>query len=71
MSDNIFIFDTLINNKIKSNIAYDVYDTEEIATEVMNDLNITKKSKKVVNTEYIINKYKDFLKIKNLKQKEK
>jgi len=70
MSDNIFIFDTLKNNRIKSNIAYDIYDTEEIATEVMNDLNITKKSKKVVNTEYIINKYKDF-KNKKLETKRK
>jgi hypothetical protein len=42
ISQNIFVFDTLVDNKIKSNVAYNIFDTEQLAQENLDDLNITK-----------------------------
>jgi len=60
MSDDIFVFDTLVGNKIKSNIAYEIFDTEELAINSLFDLNITSKNTEVLTTEDIKIKYEKF-----------
>jgi outer membrane protein TolC/septal ring-binding cell division protein DamX len=60
MSEDIFVFDTLINNKIKSNIAYDIFDSEELAIQTLLDLNITDKKNEIITTQSIKDKYNDF-----------
>lgn len=60
ISENIFVFDTLVNNQVKSNIAYNIFDTKELAIQSMEDLNITKVNNKVVNVKNIKSKYKNF-----------
>jgi len=70
ISENIFVFDTLVNNQVKSNIAYNIFDTKELAIQSMEDLNITKVNNTVVNVKDIKSKYKNF-KNKKLQTKTK
>jgi outer membrane protein TolC len=72
ISKNIFVFDSLVNNKIKSNIAYNIYDTKELANIDLEDLNITSINSKVVNVKDIKAQYTNFLNKKlQTKQKKK
>lgn len=47
ISKDIFIFDTLDKNKVKTNIAYNIFDTKQLAQKSLDDLNITSKNTKV------------------------
>lgn len=60
ISKDIFLFDTLDKNKIKTNIAYNIFDTEQLASESLNDLNITNKSTKISSIKDIKSIYADF-----------
>ncbi|MGB5867524.1 MAG: TolC family protein [Arcobacteraceae bacterium] len=60
ISKNTFVFDTLVNNKVKSNIAYNIFDTQDLATQAMLDLNVTNVNSKVVNVSNIKEQYNNF-----------
>jgi len=75
ISKDIFIFDTLQNNKVKTNIAYGIFDTEQLANESLDELNTTNINKKVVNIKDIKKIYNNFknkkLQIKTKVKKQK
>lgn len=60
ISKDIFVFDTLDKNRVKTNIAYNIFDTEQLAVESLDDLNITTKSTKVASIKEIKNRYNSF-----------
>lgn len=60
ISKDIFVFDTLDKNKIKTNIAYNIFDTEQLAQQSLDDLNITSLNKKVFSIKDIKELYNDF-----------
>ena len=60
ISEKIFVFDTLANSQVKSNIAYNIFDTKELAIKSMEDLNVTIVNKQVINVGDIKSKYKNF-----------
>ena len=70
ISTNSFIFDTLMNNTVKSNIAYNIFDTEELAYQSVEDLNITKVDTKVLPIKDIKTEHNNFMK-KKLQKKVK
>jgi septal ring-binding cell division protein DamX len=70
ISKDIFVFDTLDENKIKTNVAYNIFDTEQLAQATADDLNVTNLNKKVVNIKDIKGLYNGF-KNKKLQTKQK
>jgi len=70
MANNIFVFDTLDKNKIKTNIAYNIFDTKQSAQKSLDDLNITNINKKVLSIKDIKGIYYNF-KNKKLQTKQK
>jgi len=57
---DIFVFDTLVDNTIKTNIAYNIFDTEALANASLNDFNTTNIEKKVSNIKDIKKIYNNF-----------
>ncbi|MEA3289369.1 MAG: TolC family protein, partial [Campylobacterota bacterium] len=41
ISKDMFIFDSLVDNKIKQGIAYNIFDTKDMAQELINEINTT------------------------------
>jgi len=70
ISKDIFVFDTLDKNKIKTNIAYNIFDTEQLAQATSDDLNVTNLNKKVFSIKDIKELYNGF-KNKKLQTKQK
>ncbi len=70
ISKDIFVFDTLDENKIKTNIAYNIFDTEQLAQATLDDLNVTSLNKKVFSIKDIKELYNSF-KNKKLQTKQK
>lgn len=60
ISKNIFVFDTLNKNKVKTNIAYNIFDTKQLAQESLDELNITAINNKVFQIKDIKNLHNNF-----------
>jgi len=68
--ENIFVFDTLDGNTVKTNIAYNIFDTEQQAQESADALNVGSLDKKVMRIKDIKELHNDF-KNKKLQTKQK
>ena len=70
INNKIFVFNTLQSNKVKTNIAYNIFDTKELAQIGLDKLNITEKNTQLTTIKKIKALDKKF-KNKKLQQKVK
>jgi len=60
ISNNIFVFDTLYQNEVKTNIAYKIFDTQEQAKDALKDIKSISVKKEVINIKAIKEMYQQF-----------